>query len=81
MIALDRIRSSVPGASFTEVLRTHPRLLDKDLPLAFYSREQLFSDRARLAWLEPDRQPLTPDAAPFRPADPSGDAPHRPVSG
>ena len=40
------------------VLRAHPVLADKDLPLRYYSRERLFSDEARTAWVEPDRLPL-----------------------
>jgi hypothetical protein len=40
------------------VLRAHPALADKDLPLRYYSRERLFSDEARTAWVEPDRLPL-----------------------
>ena len=34
------------------------RLVDKQLPLEFYSRERLFSSLARHTWTEPDRQPL-----------------------
>jgi hypothetical protein len=79
VIVLASVRSTMAGASFHDVLRGHPRLLDKDLPLAFYSRDRLFSDAARLSWVAPDRQPLTSDAAPFCPTDPSGDAPNRPV--
>jgi hypothetical protein len=26
--------------------------------MRYYSRERLFSDEARAAWVEPDRQPL-----------------------
>jgi len=35
-------------------MRMVARLLDKDLPLAYYSRERLFSDEARARWIEPD---------------------------
>src|SRR5205823_7988995 len=58
MIALADVRAAMPDASASELLRAHPRLLDKDLPLAFYSRDRLFSDSARLAWVAPDRRPL-----------------------
>ena len=34
------------------------RLLDQQLPLAYYSRDRLFSAEARERWVEPDRQPL-----------------------
>jgi len=40
------------------------RLLDKELPLAHYSRERLFSDEARRRWVEPDLRPL--DSGPRR---------------
>ena len=81
MEALARAGSAMRGAAADEVLRAHPHLLDKELPLAFYSHDRLFSDEARLAWVPPDRQPLTVDAAPPRPAHPPSDAPHRPLSG
>ena len=31
-----------------------PELADKDLPLKYYSRERLFSDAARAAWIPPE---------------------------
>ena len=31
---------------------------DKSLPLAYYTRERLFSTEARAAWVEPDLKPL-----------------------
>ena len=81
VFTLAGLRAAMPDASADEVLRAHPRLLDKNLPLAFYSRDRLFSDPARLAWVTPDRQPLTPDAASFCPVHPSSDAPDRPLPG
>jgi len=39
-------------------MRMVARLLDKDLPLAYYTRERLSGGAARAAWVEPDRQPL-----------------------
>jgi len=38
--------------------RQKVRLLTKELPLQFYSRECLFGDEARVSWVEPDRHPL-----------------------
>ena len=81
VLALAGCRSTMHSASADEVLRAHPRLLDKDLPLAFYSRDRLFSDAARLAWVAPDLQPLSPDAASLCSPDPSSDAPDRPLPG
>jgi hypothetical protein len=34
------------------------RLLDKDLPLAYYSAGRLASEQARTGWVEPDVRPL-----------------------
>ena len=40
--------------SFEQLVARHPQLLDKSLPMQYYSRERLFSDAARARWLEPD---------------------------
>jgi hypothetical protein len=45
-------------ATFDELLKLDARLLDKDLPLSFYSRGVLFSERARSRWVEPDVRTL-----------------------
>ncbi|MBV8171367.1 MAG: hypothetical protein JO219_05480 [Candidatus Eremiobacteraeota bacterium] len=45
-------------ARFDELIALDDRLLDKDLPLRFYSRELLFSEMARARWMEPDLQAL-----------------------
>ncbi len=47
-----------PDAAFDELIDLDNRLLDKDLPLRFYSRTQLFSEQARARWVEPDMRPL-----------------------
>jgi hypothetical protein len=39
---------------FDAFLADHPRLLERDLLLAHYSRARLFSDAARAAFVEPD---------------------------
>jgi hypothetical protein len=62
------------------VLRAYPRLLDKELPRAYYSRERLFGDAARTLWVDPDLRPLTIDALTPGATDSSRDAPNRPVS-
>ena len=41
-------------ADFDAFLAAHPRLLERDLLCAHYSRERLFSDAARAAFVEPD---------------------------
>jgi hypothetical protein len=39
-------------------MRLIARLLDRELPLLYYSRERLFSDEARRSWVEPDLRAL-----------------------
>jgi len=43
-----------PENSFEAFLAAHPRLLERDLLCAHYSRERLFSEAARAAFVEPD---------------------------
>ena len=43
----------------SELLRQRPELADKNLPLKFYSRDHLFSDRAREAYVPPDLASVT----------------------
>jgi hypothetical protein len=43
---------------FDAFLTAHPHLLKRDLLLAHYSRERLFSPAARAAFVEPDLLPL-----------------------
>jgi hypothetical protein len=52
------IREEVGCTSFEELLQRHGALLDKALPLRYYSPEVLFSERAREEWVPPDRNPL-----------------------
>jgi hypothetical protein len=40
------------------LIAANPSLLDKHLPLRFYSRALLFSDEARTGWVDPDIAPL-----------------------
>jgi hypothetical protein len=60
MRLLADVKARGASGELADVLRAHPALADKELPLQYYSRERLFSDEARAAWIEPDRQPLTP---------------------
>ena len=50
------------GRSLEEIVHAHPQLLEKDFPLAYYSRKRLFSEEARRQWMEPDLRPLLIDA-------------------
>ena len=54
-------REAASGESLEKLVETNPRLLEKNFPLAYYSRERLFSDEARHSWLEPDLKPLCVD--------------------
>jgi hypothetical protein len=59
-------------------IRMVARLLDKSLPLAYYSPERLWSATARAGWLDPDLQTI--DGATPRAPNPPCDASHRPLS-
>lgn len=43
-----------PNRAFTDFLEINRALLDKDLLLRFYTPTRLFSEEARLQWVEPD---------------------------
>ena len=58
MRLLADVKARGASGELADVLRAHPVLADKDLPLQYYSRERLFSDEARAAWVEPDRRAL-----------------------
>jgi hypothetical protein len=58
MRLLDDVRVRDGAAKeLSELLRDVPSLADKNLPMKYYSRERLFSDEARAAWIEPDLMP------------------------
>jgi hypothetical protein len=64
-----------------DVLPEHVFLLDKNAPLAYYTRARLFGGGARLAWQTPDLRPLGVHATAAHSRDSSSDAPDRPVPG
>lgn len=47
---------STGNTSIVEVCNNLVERFDKDLPLKFYSRELLFSEKARAEFVEPDLQ-------------------------
>jgi hypothetical protein len=61
MRLLADVRARGASGELADVLRAHPALADKELPLQYYSRERLFSDEARAAWVEPDQRVLALD--------------------
>ena len=46
------------GSSLPEKVHELVKKFDKDYPLRFYSREYLFSDASRAAFVEPDLKPI-----------------------
>jgi hypothetical protein len=58
MRLLEEVRARGASGELADVLAAHPELADKDLPLQYYSRDRLFSDEARRAWVAPDLRPL-----------------------
>ena len=58
MRLLAGVKARGASGELAEVLLAHPTLADKDLPLQYYSRDRLFCDEARSAWIEPDRKPI-----------------------
>ena len=55
---IESARRSHPDSPFDTLVEQCPWLLDKDAPLAYYTRDHLFSDDARARWVEPDQMPL-----------------------
>ncbi len=53
-----RIVAHASQPTFGATLARHPMLLRKDLPLAHWSRDTLYGDAARSAWVQPDLMPL-----------------------
>ena len=64
MRVLADVRAAGASGELSDILREHPALADKDLPLQYYSRALLFSEAARAAWVEPDLRVLRDSAAP-----------------
>ena len=58
VLLLHRLRSRCMDEPLENVVQEYPELLEKNFPLQYYSRETLFSDRARAIWIEPDLKPL-----------------------
>jgi hypothetical protein len=65
------------GKRLEDIVHANPQLLEKNLPLAYYSSERLFSDEARTSWLEPDLKPLSIDAIATCSSSPPRNTPNR----
>jgi hypothetical protein len=77
---LSRAFATANGESLEKIVHANPRLLEKNFPLTYYSRERLFSDRARSSWVEPDLKPVSFDATAFCSSSSPRHTPDRPVS-
>jgi hypothetical protein len=75
LLSFARIAAS--GETLEKLVETNPQLLEKNFPLAYYSRERLFSDKARTTWLEPDLKPLSVNAIASCSSSSPGNAPDR----
>lgn len=73
------LRAVASGKTLEEIVESNPQLLEKNFPLAYYSRERLFSDKARTMWLEPDLKPISINAIASRSSSSPGNAPDRPL--
>ena len=52
------VREAGIEREITELVNSAVRVLDRDLPLAYYSRDRLMSWDARTRWVEPDLRAL-----------------------
>jgi hypothetical protein len=77
---LSRARATTERECLEEIVHANPRLLEKNFLLTYYSREWLFSDRARTSWVEPDLKPLSFDVTAFCSSSSSRDTPDRALS-
>jgi hypothetical protein len=59
---LSVLRAANTSRSLEAIVQANPHLLEKNFPLEYYSRETLFSDRARTSWVEPDLKPIPANA-------------------
>ena len=75
---LARVRRVSSGKTLEQLVHANPRLLKKDFPLDYYSRERLFGDEARSSWIEPDLKPF--DAITLCSSRSPGDTPNRSLS-
>jgi hypothetical protein len=77
---LSRVRAASGREHLEEIVHANPQLLEKNFPLAYYSAERLFGNKARTSWVEPDLKPLSIDATATCSSSPPCDAPNRALS-
>ena len=74
------VRAVAANKSLEEIVHANPQLLEKNFPLAYYSAERLFSDKARASWVEPDLKPLSVDVIVFCSSSSPSNTSHRAIS-
>jgi hypothetical protein len=77
---LSRAHAASRAERLEDIVHANPQLLEKNLPLAYYSPERLFSDEARTSWIEPDLKLLSIDAFATCSSRSPRDAPNRSLS-
>ena len=80
MHVLALARAAASGKSLREIVHANPRMLEKNFLLDYYSSRRLFSEKARISWVEPDLKPLSVDAIVVCSSNSPGDAPDRALS-
>lgn len=55
---IEAARRAHPDLPFDALAAACPSLLDKDAPMAYYTRDLLFSGDAKESWVEPNLKPL-----------------------
>jgi hypothetical protein len=58
MRTVAEFNASTKGTSLPDKAKELVALFDKDYPLRFYSRDYLFSDKARASFVDPDLKPI-----------------------
>ena len=74
------LRESGEHSSLERVLEANPCLLEKDSLLEYYSRETVFSDRARTSWVDPDLKCIPAHATAVYSSGSARDTSHRRLS-
>jgi hypothetical protein len=77
---LSGVYAASRGERLEDIVHANPQLLEKNFSLTYYSAERLFSDEARISWVEPDLKPLSIDAIATCSSSSSRDAPNRSLS-
>jgi len=77
---LSGVYAASRGERLEDIVHANPQLLEKNFSLTYYSAERLFSDEARISWVEPDLKPLSIDAIATCSSSSSRDPPNRSLS-